>query len=196
MKRSKTNNLKLIIAILAVGVALVIMFGVAIAIKMHERKVNQMEEAARRNQTSQNQSQNDGGNQNNSNNPEDPGNNEQLKQPETPGKTPPKYQGQVQESPERIVGNIVTKRIIGDNLVINVMIREMIKGNGTCELELESRATGKKIEIKNRIMNDVSTSHCESFKIPRSSLGSGVWEIDIEMEAGRKKGEIKDEITL
>lgn len=99
-------------------------------------------------------------------------------------------------APKNIVGFVNFKDFVDDQLNIIVAIRQRLQTEGTCTLDMNSM-NGKQIDsIVVKTGNDPSTSHCQTFKIPKDKLSAGKWKINIKIVAGEETGTIEDEVIL
>ena len=99
-------------------------------------------------------------------------------------------------APKNIVGYVSFKDFSDSQLTIIAVIRQRLNTQGTCTLSLNSM-DGKKVEnIIVKTGNDPSTSHCQTFKVPREKLAAGKWKISIKIVAGEQTGTIEDEVIL
>lgn len=120
--------------------------------------------------------------------------NEKIDKPENETHKPVQFENIKPETNE-IIGFINYKDFIDENLVINVVIRQLLTQPGKCTLSLSSGDTNID-SITVDTGNDPSTSYCKSFKIPRNKLNQGSWKIKVDIKAGEKTGTITDRIEL
>lgn len=104
-----------------------------------------------------------------------------------------KYEGENPNTLLSLTGSITTARVSGENLIIRVSIDQYLS-SGTCSLSLKSE--NNSFETTVPIFNDASTSTCEGFDIPKSSLMPGIYSIDINLTSGEKSGTISGEVSL
>lgn len=105
-------------------------------------------------------------------------------------KTPVKYDGDDPNSLDSITGLVTYSGINNDNLVVRVNIDQFLN-SGECKISV-----GAFSEIVNLIPN-ASTSTCEGFDIPLSSLSDegGEYKFIIELSSGEKTGTIEGSIS-
>ena len=104
-----------------------------------------------------------------------------------------KYDGSNPNDSPSLTGAINTARISGEMLIIRVSIDQYLS-SGDCSLSLTSE--NDVFESSSPIISDVSTSTCEGFDIPVSSLKSGNYSININLSSGEKFGVIMGEVSL
>lgn len=103
------------------------------------------------------------------------------------------FEGEDPNEKNELTGTITTARVFGENFIVRVSIDQYLS-SGTCELKLEK--SGKNYEETVNIYSDVSTSTCEGFDIPLSSLEKGVWNATINLSSEGKAGKIESEVVI
>ena len=103
------------------------------------------------------------------------------------------FEGEDPNERSELTGIITTARVSGENFIVRVSIDQYLS-SGTCELKLEK--SEKNYEETVNIYSDVSTSTCEGFDIPLSSLEKGVWNATINLSSEGKTGNIEGKVTI
>ncbi|MBQ6570825.1 hypothetical protein IJI02_00555 [Candidatus Saccharibacteria bacterium] len=93
-----------------------------------------------------------------------------------------------------LTGFLTTARVSGDKLLLRVAIDQFLD-SGTCTLSLTS-ASAPAYFASAPLVPDVSSSTCEGFDVPLSSLGSGAYDIRIELTSGDRTGLILGDVKL
>lgn len=104
------------------------------------------------------------------------------------------YDGADPNNAEEITGVITYAGVSGDNLMIRVNIDQYLTG-GTCKLNLGPNGSSVYNTIAN-VVDSASTSTCEGFNVPLSSLPSGKLNIVINIESNGKTGVIAGEANI
>ena len=121
----------------------------------------------------------------------------QTVEPETDEKEKEKtgqYEGENPNKASGITGVITYAGVSGSNLMIRVNIDQYLNG-GTCSLGLKK--DGNNIYSDTApIVDSASTSTCEGFNVPVSSISSGKLNIVINITSGDKSGTITGEVTV
>lgn len=106
----------------------------------------------------------------------------------------PQYDGEDPNNSTELTGVLTHAEVSNGSLVIRVNIDQYLE-RGSCILAL--RRGGANIYSDNaNIISAASTSTCEGFNIPVSSLGEGKTNIIIYISSGEKHGEITGEVEL
>lgn len=118
--------------------------------------------------------------------------------PEQPLEKEPvvQYDGDNPNENGGLTGVVTYAGATASNIIIRVNIDQYVDG-GTCVLSL--RQNGNIVfTIGAGLIADVSTSTCNGFNIPRSSIqnASGNYEISIELYSNGKSGTISGELSL
>ena len=106
----------------------------------------------------------------------------------------PQYEGESPNKSEALTGLITYADVIDDELVIRVNIDQFLQ-SGSCNLTISrngvtyySRSVG--------IMESVTTSTCDGYKIPVSELSKGDFVVDINLDSDGKSGKITGRVRL
>lgn len=105
-------------------------------------------------------------------------------------KTPVKYDGEDPNSLDGITGLVTYSGINNDNLVVRVNIDQFLN-SGECKISVGTFSESVKL------IPNASTSTCEGFDIPLSSLSDegGEYKFVIELSSGDKTGTIEGSIS-
>ena len=111
------------------------------------------------------------------------------------GKTPAAYEGANANSSESLTGVITYASISGSNLLIRTNIDQYLT-SGTCDLALINGSN--QITVSTNIIPEASTSTCEGFDLPLSSLSSfsGETQIRITLSSGDRSGVLSGVVNL
>lgn len=93
-----------------------------------------------------------------------------------------------------LTGSVSSKNVVDGTLVIMTNVDQYL--NGTCHLEMRGRNTSDTYDITTNLSADVSTSYCETFRIPLSALMNDYYEITITLSGNNKTGVITDGVEL
>jgi hypothetical protein len=104
------------------------------------------------------------------------------------------YDGDDPNEASEITGVITYAGVSGSNLMIRVNIDQYLSG-GTCKLIL-TRGGNSIYTASAGVIDAASTSTCEGFNVPVSTIGSGAVNIVINITSGEKTGEIRGEATI
>lgn len=104
------------------------------------------------------------------------------------------YEGENPNDMGELTGVISSASVDGDQLVIMATVDQYL--NGSCALTLTGKNTGDVYEITSNLLADVSTSYCEPFYVPVSSLMQDNYEIKIKLSGNGKTGYIVDGVEL
>ncbi len=118
--------------------------------------------------------------------------------PEKPLEKEPvvQYDGNNPNEAASLTGVVTYAGATDSNVIIRVNIDQYVDG-GSCNLSLYQNGNAV-YQAGASLIADVSTSTCDGFNIPRSSIynAGGTYEIVINLFAGDKKGTIKGEVSL
>ncbi len=118
----------------------------------------------------------------------------QVDQNEEDEKTPIQNDGDDPNTKDFLTGVLTMAEVSGDVLRIRLNIDQYL-ASGNCELTLTSNQ-GVAFTDSASIVPVASTSTCEGFDIPTSSLATGNWAINIDLKAGDKTGTITGEVNI
>ena len=88
-----------------------------------------------------------------------------------------------------LTGTINYSSVVDGTLVIRATINQS-PSNGSCQLTLTNKSTGRTIVKSADIVANPSSSTCNGFDIPVSQLSSGSWSITINLTSGDSSGQI------
>lgn len=111
------------------------------------------------------------------------------------GKTPPAYEGNNANTFDSLTGVITYASVSGDKLLIRTNIDQYLS-SGACALTLTNGTNT--FSLSANIIPDASTSTCEGFDVPLSSLSafSGETNIKITLTSGDKSGSLEGVVNL
>ena len=121
-------------------------------------------------------------------NPDD--NKEEPKQEEKA----PQYDGDNPNNSESLTGMITYADVSEGSLIIRVNIDQFLS-NGTCNLVM-SRNGATQYTQSVGILESVTTSTCDGYKIPVSELSEGDFTVEIGLESDGKSGRIVGRVRI
>lgn len=104
------------------------------------------------------------------------------------------YEGEDANDFGELTGVVSSAYVDGENLVIMATVDQYL--NGTCALTLTGKNTGDTYESTSNLSADITTSYCEPFYVPVSSLTQDYYEIKIKLSGNDKTGYIKDGVEI
>lgn len=106
----------------------------------------------------------------------------------------PQYEGESPNKSETLTGMITYANVADNELVIRVNIDQFLQ-SGTCNIAL-SRNGVTHYSQSVGIVESVTTSTCDGFKIPASELPSGNLQVEINLESEGKTGKIEGRVKI
>lgn len=106
----------------------------------------------------------------------------------------PQYEGESPNKSETLTGMITYANVADDELTIRVNIDQFLQ-TGTCNIAL-SRNGVTHYSQSVGIVESVTTSTCDGFKIPASELPSGNLQVEINLESEGKSGKIEGRVKI
>lgn len=104
------------------------------------------------------------------------------------------YEGQGSTESSSLSGVINYKAVVDKTLVIRATINQLID-SGTCNLTLTS--TNEKVYSATAdVIENPSSSSCQGFDIPVSSLDTGKWNIEIKIKSGDQELTLAGDIDI
>ncbi len=143
-------------------------------------------------ENNQNTSQNNTDDQKNDDKKED----DAKKPEETPAKKEdvPQYTGDNPNKANSLSGVISYADVSGEDLVIRVNIDQFLS-NGNCTINIVKNGSVVLTQTAG-IMESVSTSTCDGFKIPVSGLPKGDLQLEVLVESEGKSGKITGRVRI
>lgn len=113
---------------------------------------------------------------------------------EKPEEKVPQYDGESPNKSETLTGMITYANVADEELTIRVNIDQFLQ-TGTCNIVMSRNGityyTGSV-----GIIESVTTSTCDGFKIPVSELVSGNLQVEINLESEGKSGKIEGRVKI
>ena len=106
----------------------------------------------------------------------------------------PQYDGESPNKSETLTGMITYANVADDELTIRINIDQFLQ-TGTCNIVL-SRNGVTHYSQSVGIVESVTTSTCDGFKIPASELPSGNLQVEINLESEGKSGKIEGRVKI
>lgn len=104
------------------------------------------------------------------------------------------YEGESPNRSETLTGLITYADVVNDELVIRVNIDQFLQ-SGSCNLKITRN--GETLYSKSvGIVESVTTSTCDGFKISKSELPSGSLQVEIDLESEGKSGKIEGRVKI
>ena len=114
--------------------------------------------------------------------------------PENKKEDVPQYTGDNPNKASNLSGVISYADVVGENLVIRVNIDQFLS-NGNCTLNIVKNGTSVFAQLVS-IMESVSTSTCDGYNIPVSSLPKGDLQLEVLVESEGKSGKITGRVRI
>lgn len=106
----------------------------------------------------------------------------------------PQYEGENPNRANDLTGVISYAGMVGSDLVVRVNINQFLQ-SGNCDLKIIKDGTPRYSETV-KILESVTTSTCDGYKIPVDRLPGGKLQIEVTLESDGKKGKIESEVEL
>lgn len=106
----------------------------------------------------------------------------------------PQYEGESPNKSENLTGIITYANVIDNELVIRVNIDQFLQ-SGNCNLEMARNGVTYYSQSVG-IIESVTTSTCDGFKIPVNELPSGDLQVKINLESEGKSGKIEGRVKI
>ena len=106
----------------------------------------------------------------------------------------PQYEGESPNKSETLTGLMSYADVVNDELVIRVNIDQFLQ-SGSCNLTISRNGVTYHTQTVN-IVESVSTSTCDGFKIPVSELSKGDLQVEIDLESDGKSGKITGRVRI
>ncbi len=118
-------------------------------------------------------------------------------EPSTEPKRPSQYEGGDPNQLPELTGFISYKNVDYDagEIMISAGIDQYLMSDGSCTLRFK-QGESVAYSVSTPAIADVTTSVCETFRIPLSSLSSGDYQIEILIEGDNKTGLITDSVQI
>lgn len=118
-------------------------------------------------------------------------------EPSAEPERPPQYEGEDPNQLPELTGFISYKNVDHDagEIMISAGIDQYLMSDGSCTLRFK-QGESVAYSVSTPAIADVTTSVCETFRIPLSDLSSGDYQIEILIEGDNKTGLITDSIQI
>lgn len=98
-------------------------------------------------------------------------------------------------SPSSLTGTVNYAAVVDGTLSIRTTFTQAVD-SGSCHLVLKHRASGTTVTRMSDIVANPSSSTCNGFDIPASSLKSGMWDITVHISSGDMNGKLTHEVRV
>lgn len=171
---------------LFIGGAIILIAAVGIFIIIHHSSSESTQDSSTTDQSPQTQTSTD------SRDPQD-----SDSKPSVEPERPTQYEGDDPNQLPELTGFISYKNVDHDleEILISAGIDQYLMSEGSCTLRLKQ---GENVvySVSVSALADVTTSVCETFRIPLSNLSPGDYQIEISIDADNKTGIITDSIQF
>lgn len=106
------------------------------------------------------------------------------------------FEGEDPNDLDELTGSVTYKGVHDGVLIVSTMINQYLTTEGVCELSLIDQSGVSRYTTTMPAIADVTSSVCQTFNIPISSLNSGKYQINIRISSDQKTGTITDEVEL
>lgn len=118
----------------------------------------------------------------------------EQKEETEPEQKAPQYEGESPNKSETLTGLITYADVKDDELTIRVNIDQFLQ-SGNCNLTLSKNGVTHYSQSVG-IVESVTTSTCDGFKIPTSELPSGNLQVEINLDSDGKSGKIEGRVKI
>lgn len=116
--------------------------------------------------------------------------------PDSPENKVQQYEGEDPNDLDELTGVVISKYIENGVLTVMATINQYLHQTGTCTITLTGQNSHDSYIASSDAHADITTSYCENFEIPVSTLTSDTYDIEIKLTGDGKIGTIRDEVKL